>query len=324
MNYTYYFDYKPEEKFCLIYTFKCSAACGHCIIKSNTSREEKLSYETAREIIKVSSQNNKKAVILSGGEVFLYFTEILNLTKYATECNLDVLIETNGFWAKDITETKRKLSLLKENGLKIIFVSFDYFHSKFIQFDNIKRIMNISKEIGLKSEVMFTRSNKPDEDETILENLHREGYTFFEDDLLPFGRASDMFDDCEKVMFDSLDCCDSLTTTFMPNGDAFSCCNINDENTMLKRTPMYLGNLNQENMQQIFDREKTNRFLDVISDKEKMVDFMKFIISKGLNTGDSENRYVSICDLCLFISSDPECRRALKEYLISKGDNLCV
>ncbi len=315
MNYSYFFDYETEEKICLIYTLKCNASCQHCITKSNMSRNDKIAFESAKEIIQAASKNNKKAVIFSGGEVLIFFDEILELTRFASSCGMDVMIETNGFWAESPSAAKGKMELLKQNGLKTIFVSYDYFHSKFISCENIKYIADTSQDIGLKCEVMFTRSNNPDEDRAILEDLSEKSFSFYEDDLLPFGRACDMFGDSDKKALAELNGCDSFATTFLPNGDAFACCNINDENAELKMTPMYLGNINHDGIQEIFQKEKENKFLCIISDKASIDAFMDFLAQKGLHAEKPEKEYFSVCDLCISISSDAGCMNVINEFL---------
>ncbi|MCX7747705.1 MAG: radical SAM protein [Clostridia bacterium] len=319
MNETHYFDYAPQEKLCILYTFKCTAACGHCITKSNMERHEKLDILKAKEIMDTALEFNKKVVILSGGEVFLYYEELLELTRYAANAGLDVLIETNGFWASDTDETLKKLAALKENGLVVLFVSYDAFHSPYIPFSNINRIMDAAESIGLKHEIMFTRSDSPGEDAIILEKLTKASYEMFEDELLPFGRAGKFFNASAKKEYDDLGCCESITTTFLPNGDVFSCCNISDENWMLKKTPMYLGNIFNGPIRDMFQMEKTNCFLKIITSETRIKEFVEFLKDQGYHQ-ELEKQYFTICDLCMELAANQCFTKLAEKFKCEKDD----
>ncbi len=314
MKYSYFFDYKTAEKICLIYTLKCNASCGHCITKSNISRNEKIDFETAKNIIKAAPRYNKKVIIFSGGEAMLFFDEIIELSKFASSYGIDVMIETNGYWALNSTVTQNKLELLKTNGLKTIFVSYDYFHSKYIPYENIKSIVRACNDLDIKCEIMFTNSTYPKEDEAILSSFKKEKLPYYEDDLLPFGNACDMFLGVDKKSIKQLNNCDSFATTFLPNGDVFACCNINDENQELKKTPMYLGNLHQDNIERVFSKEKGSKFFSIISDKSLIERFSDFVWEKGLYSDNLDKQFFSTCDLCMFLSSNSKCLDLVHEF----------
>lgn len=312
MNTTNYFSYPAKQKVCILYTLKCSATCSHCIVKSSPYRSEKFELGVAKEIVYQSSINGKKVLILSGGEVFLFYNEILELTRHASQCGLDVWIETNGYWASSIEVTSHRIKKLVDAGLSALFVSYDYFHMPYVPFERISNIMDCACSVNLKCEIMFTPSTNPDEDNRICDTLLARDYPFYKDELLPYGGAREMFQDESPKSFQDISCCCSMTTTFLPDGEVYACCNISSDNSRLRSTPVYLGNAESCAVSELLTRERENKFLDVISQEDTLQKLLERLSEKEILSKNADKLY-TICDYCVHIASDATCLQTLAE-----------
>jgi MoaA/NifB/PqqE/SkfB family radical SAM enzyme len=313
MKESYFNLYKSDEKICLLYTLKCNINCGHCMTNSNLSREEKMTYEVAADIIQSAAQNNRKVVMFSGGECLIYFDEIAQLTELASAQGLDVIIETNGLWAETPAIADEKIALLKKKGLKVLFVSHDYFHSHFVSYDNIKNIVKAATELGIAYEVMYNNSSNEEADKVIKSNLIADGFVFFEETLMPAGRARELFDGSKKRPYRDFKYCDNFATTFIPNGDAFACCCLTDDNSALKQTPIFLGNRNQVSLAQIYKKEREDSFAQIIANKNLLSNYLAFISGRGLSYEDK--KFATICELCISLASEEQFPHLLSDFM---------
>ena len=123
----------------LMQTFKCTIACPHCIVEAGPHRKEEMRYEDSIGWLDQAHRYRGgyiQGLALTGGEPF-YNSELLNnVSNHGRELGFTVSAVTSAFWA---TSKKRAISVLKNlPAIRLLCVSTDEFHQKFIPFENIK------------------------------------------------------------------------------------------------------------------------------------------------------------------------------------------
>jgi hypothetical protein len=84
----------------------------------------------------------------TGGEPFLNFELLSKAVTLAQELNVpSTFVETNCYWCFDDKKTREKLQMLKERGLKGILISVNPFYLEFVPFERTERGIRISQEI---------------------------------------------------------------------------------------------------------------------------------------------------------------------------------
>lgn len=115
------------------YTDNCNAACPQCSMrKTEAYKRSKLAKEEICKIIDSAAAQNIQALSFTGGEPFIYESELLDLIKYASEKGIPFIrTGTNGYMFKDwespyfdykIHKLAEKLS---ETNLRNLWISID-------------------------------------------------------------------------------------------------------------------------------------------------------------------------------------------------------
>ena len=123
----------------LMMTYRCQAACPHCVVGAGPHRKEEVSLEEAIGWISQMAayrDGHIAALSLTGGEPFCCFEKLKEATRYAAQLGMVVTTVTNGFWATTVSEAVSVLARLE--GLKMIGISADPHHQAFIPFDRVR------------------------------------------------------------------------------------------------------------------------------------------------------------------------------------------
>jgi hypothetical protein len=145
----------------LILSYKCSAECRHCMYfcspkwSEDWMSEEDLVHCLSALAGKIMpSPFGPNMIDLShglhftGGEPFLNFELLLKATEIANDMGIpSTFVETNCFWCRDDKDTKEKLTLLREAGLKGIMVSVNPYYLEFVPFERTERCVRIAQEV---------------------------------------------------------------------------------------------------------------------------------------------------------------------------------
>ncbi len=145
----------------LILSYKCSAACRHCMYAcsprwpadwiSEADLEACLALLAGRI---APSPWGPDALDLShglhftGGEPFLNFDLLLRATEIAEELRIpSTFVETNCSWCGSDAATRDRLRLLKARGLKGIMISVNPFFAEYVPFERTERCIRIGFEV---------------------------------------------------------------------------------------------------------------------------------------------------------------------------------
>lgn len=129
---------------------KCNANCEVCCFESSPSCKERLDKNLIKEYIDSAVGDEKlQNISFTGGEPFLEYNLLLELTEYATEKGFNVNLITNCFWANTKEIAIERLAALKKKGLKRMNVSFDEFHNEYVSEKNVINVVEACKKLSI-------------------------------------------------------------------------------------------------------------------------------------------------------------------------------
>ena len=145
----------------LLLSYKCTAACRHCIYacsaewKADWISEEDLEIILCQLAGKIQPSpygpddiSLNHGLHLTGGEPFLNFDLLCKALEISSGFEIpSVFVETNCFWCTNDGSTREKLSMLQEKGLKGIMISVNPFYLEYVPFERTERAIRISIEL---------------------------------------------------------------------------------------------------------------------------------------------------------------------------------
>lgn len=292
-------------------SYRCNIACPHCIVQAGPKRTERMSIETGKKLISDLSEYENgtvKCIALTGGEPFFEIDIMRALSAHAQSHGMAVSCVTNAFWATSI-DTAREM-LLSLPGLKMVSLSTDLHHQKFIHLDNIRNATEALKQLNMVYNVAVCHENGNDpEFITMMNNLK----TIIPEHLikfsrtLPFGRMKSHADTLGYTLSDKPSegsCTMASFPVIFPQGLISAC--IGPVITLQPPHPLILGDLRTESITSILNKAQTNPILQAIRiwGPSKIFEWLNRIDFRK-STG---NRFItnSLCDACYKLTTDPE------------------
>jgi hypothetical protein len=150
-------------------SYKCSAACRHCMYacspkwKADWMTEGALERLLSRLVKSVAPapwgsqvMSLNYGIHLTGGEPFLNFDLLLRAAEMAGEMGIpSVFVETNCSWCIDDGATREKLQCLKGAGLVGILISVNPFYAEYVPFERTERCIRISREVFGRNVIVY-------------------------------------------------------------------------------------------------------------------------------------------------------------------------
>ena len=308
----------------LLLTYKCTIACPHCIVKAGPHRKEEMNLESAIEwLSQIKSFRNGFVigVSLTGGEPFYNFQHMIKIADHANSLGFIVSVVSNAFWASSKEEALRILKLC--GSINMISVSTDIPHQVAIPFENARNAIWAAKKLGKLYNVAVSTESEDDPEylklmDDILEFSEKDNIsTSF---ILPVGRAEKN----SKLNNYHLSsepppyaCPMASFPVIFPDGKVIAC--IGPPITMPDFTPLYLGNLREETVCDIFERAESNYVLHAIRTFGPKI-LVDLITTHGYS-GILPATYMkeAICDICYKLFSSRQICLLIDE-LIEKDD----
>jgi hypothetical protein len=117
----------------LILSYKCQAACAHCLYNCGPGWQDWMKPEQVRAALEATSHWPQPfQVHLTGGEPFLNFPLLLQAAEIATQLGIRYYVETNAGWCVRETLVEERFRTLKSAGLKAVLISCSPFHAEAI------------------------------------------------------------------------------------------------------------------------------------------------------------------------------------------------
>lgn len=275
---------------------KCNAKCNHCCFSCSPSNDTKLNEDEIWRIIDYGiNREDVSEIAISGGEPFLYEDLIYEIIKKVAKNGKIPTCITNGFWATDVNVTRSKLKKFHDAGLKVLTVSYDDFHSKYINVNNIKNILLSSYQLNMKISINMAVT-KQNDGIKLLDELKDclFGVPVTRFSVMPVGAGHNIEKD---EMYYNIDCnkplkCSesSYSMVIHHDGMLYPCCSPVVFETILK-----IGSIRDFTLDEL-KQKLYNNILVYIIKKEGPGWFLNELHKKGITSYDKQ--YISTCHLC--------------------------
>lgn len=301
-------------------TYKCTIACSHCIVKAGPKRKEEAPLDHALDWIDQASDYRDgliRALALTGGEPFYNLENLGQIADYARRRGFIVSVVTNTFWA---TSREAALDTLRNlPAIQMLSFSTDVYHQKAIPLDCIKNAIWAARKLGRFYNISVCTDNEQSPQyRRIMDDLEAMG----EADKInvtttfPAGRARKYAGrfDYEVTSEPAVSACSVASSpVIFPDGKVVAC--IGPLLTLPPTHPMFLGDLHQIRLAEIFDRAELNPILHAIRvwGPHKLVSLLR----QNHKDARLPREYIrdSACDVCYKLMSDKQIVRDLENIL---------
>jgi hypothetical protein len=135
----------------LIVTYRCSAACRHCLYKSSPKRDDSyMSPDLLRDMLRKAVSLGCRSFHIGGGEPFLDFHGLLRVLQVMRDEGVGVdYLETNAGWFVDVSSARDKLGQLFELGCTTVMVSVCPFHVEFVPLAQVEGVVGACVDVGM-------------------------------------------------------------------------------------------------------------------------------------------------------------------------------
>lgn len=126
----------------------CSMGCEHCW-EDDKTKEQSMDDSLLERLLSEARDTNLKILTLSWGELTdpKYKWELFNLLKKLSIWKeMAIILETNSWWAKNERSTNEQLDIFEESFISYLLLSMDSFHQRFIDVENIARVISSLKD----------------------------------------------------------------------------------------------------------------------------------------------------------------------------------
>jgi hypothetical protein len=134
----------------ILLTYKCSARCRHCRYACGPHKGGLIPLEKAGEYFSALKRLGvpSEGIQVTGGEPLLYAGHLRNILRVFLEIygNAVGVLETNGFWCRDESRTRKVLDVLKGLTRRVRF-SRDAYHAEWVPVSFVDRGFRLASEV---------------------------------------------------------------------------------------------------------------------------------------------------------------------------------
>jgi hypothetical protein len=273
-----------------------------------------MSIEKAKAYLQVISRYDS-TVCFTGGEPFLFYSEILELVRYSRELGLQqVDIVTGAGWVEGESNTRKKVKELVDAGLKVMAISWDPYHEEVSSRNQATTLARVATEAGL---FVIIRSALPTNSDLEIQQEAFEGIpvNFANFPIVRLGRAKTLplehFQQYDTPPKGS--CSIVLSIVIEHDSQVYACCGPSKFGEL--HSPLILGNAEEEPLESILNRAISDPILEVISLLGPYGLYLLLQQSENKDLYTPRKGYTSICDLCLDLTNSPQIISAIREQL---------
>jgi hypothetical protein len=145
----------PNHNGQIMVTYRCSAACRHCLVMAAPRQDDALVSVEAAVRYGLDFASLGRAVMIAGGEALLYFEHVLEMVRALAAVGVPVaFVESNGSWCTSEKLTRHRLSRLRDAGAQGMYFSVDCYHQEFVPAERVYRGVSISWELFGRENVL--------------------------------------------------------------------------------------------------------------------------------------------------------------------------
>lgn len=313
----------------LITTFKCTASCKNCCLDCNPNRSELLNTDFAIDLIEkcIKTFPSIKALVLTGGEAFLYFENIKRIIEFANKKGLICRVVTNGYWGTTKEKALSLLQTLKCAGLNEINFSTGDDHLKYVSISNIKNCIISALSLDLKTVINIESGNdrhfNVNDFNDIVLGVDTSKLAVIRGMWMPFTKETigNLNPMPEKCLHSVKDRCSNLfsSITISPNNEFLSCCGL--PVTYIKY--LNLGKVTKDNLYILYKRQFYD-FLKIWIFVEGPYKILAYI-ERQSKCKIPELRVLShMCFYCACLFTNPQYLRFAQKYYKDKYDSVMI
>ena len=301
-------------------TYKCTIACSHCIVKAGPKRKEEVCLDDALNWIEQAGSYRGgpiKALALTGGEPFYNLENLARIAGYARQRGFIVSAVTNTFWA--MTREAALDTLRNLPAIQMLSFSTDVYHQKAIPLDCIKNAIWAARKLGRFYNIsVCTEDEQNPQYRRIVADLEAmgEANNINVTTTFPAGRAEKYASrfEYEVTSEPAVSACSVASSpVIFPDGKVVAC--IGPLLTLPPTHPMFLGDLHEMSLAEIFDRAESNPILHTIRvwGPHRLVSLLR----QHHRDTSLPGEYIrdSACDVCYKLLSDAQTVAALEDIL---------
>ncbi len=134
----------------LMLTYRCSAACRHCIYYCSPRQpDEWITLDMADRIFAaLKAEGSFYGLHFAGGEATLQMDLLLDVIRLAKSHEIPIeYLETNASWCTDMDVTRDQLQRLRDAGLPCVLISACMYHNEFVPVSHMKNCIKGCREI---------------------------------------------------------------------------------------------------------------------------------------------------------------------------------
>ena len=301
----------------LVTSLQCNEWCGFCDFgldeRSGFSMSGKEGAEYLRAAHDLSPNSVARRVEILGGEPFLYYKDLRDIVRCASQLGFRTEVVTNGFWATTEESTRRQVGDLLDVGLDELTLTVDTYHLRHVSVANIQRAITEIRRRGREVNIIY-RVARADALDTELIRLPavNSGITAITVvPWVPLGHRGPDIDQrfvCRPLGNSSPGCKNLFRFVVLPGGDVAPC--VVGGFRGLHR----VGNLNETPAAEILTRIQTDPLLTYLYDQGPN-QLTSFLASR--DGTDELQVNASTCHLCYKVFSDGRLSSAVRDGLNS-------
>jgi hypothetical protein len=183
-NPMYFTDVLHPVDLGLILSYKCQAACAHCLYNCNPEWKDWMSPGEVRTALEATMEWGERfQVHITGGEPFLNFPLLLHAVRIASELGISNYLETNAGWCVRGELVEDRFLALRDAGLGAVLISCSPFHAEMIPFERTLLAIQKALEIFGRRGVIVYLSEWLDQ----IQSLDKGGTTDLEEYVATYG-----------------------------------------------------------------------------------------------------------------------------------------
>jgi len=150
-------------KLSLVYTNICNIDCRHCYIRGRDPIGIVMPRHFLDAAVKLGIKLGARRLTISGGEPTLFWSDMSDAVKKATQAGMECSLATNGWWANSREEAHALLQKMRESGIRVLELSTDVYHREYIPFGNIRNCIEEGRCLGIRTDVVACSDNLHEE-----------------------------------------------------------------------------------------------------------------------------------------------------------------
>lgn len=306
----------------LTLTYRCNYRCASCMLGEKLGSKEALTYEDAVSIVESAAElRTIERIALVGGEPFLVYPLMLRIADYMwRHYRICLTVSTNGYWARSREAATDRLRPLARRGLTTMLLSWDGFHARFGQIEQIANAITACRELDILPTVQSIVVRGSDGIAATREQLSSicdvSHVRWVENPCIPVGRGSEIRD-ADRVMtrIDELPygrCTAGMVLNVQASGEVKPCCGAG-----LMADALTMGNIHQEALSDIVQRSSVDPLINSLvgfRGPKQLVEVLRAERQDHL----IPRLVTDTCDACYRMLTDSQALQVLRSSLGSR------